>query len=108
MTKSKLGRAGKEKAERGRARARPRATSASSGDGKGATRVPPHTRPWNPGPKYSRGEREEERSSFQIARPPVPSPKLEGKYLLRLRPRYKLILNNTDALFFCSVQTATL
>lgn len=31
---------------------------------------------------------------------PAPSPKLEGKYLLSLRTRYKLILNNTDALFF--------
>ena len=45
-------------------------------------------------------EAREDRGSSQIARPPAPSPKLEGKYLLCLRTRYKLILNNTDALFF--------
>lgn len=38
--------------------------------------------------------------SDRAAPHPAPSPKLEGKYLLSLRTRYKLILNNTDALFF--------
>ena len=61
----------------------------------------PHlpTRPWNPAPP-NMCEAREDRGSSQIARPPAPSPKLEGKYLLCLRTRYKLILNNTDALFF--------
>lgn len=44
--------------------------------------------------------RERGREKFSDRATPSPSPKREGKYLLSLGTRYKLILNNTDALFF--------
>lgn len=62
----------------------------------------PHlpTRPWNPAPPQICVRREKREAVLRSRGPPAPSPKLEGKYLLCLRTRYKLILNNTDALFF--------
>lgn len=52
-------------------------------------------------------KREKRDAVFRSRGPQPQAPKLEGKYLLSLRTRYKLILN-TDALFFllCSDRNA--